>query len=80
MFQRLALAIPNPTTELVHHSIFELLIAVMLSAQATDKSVNIATAKLFPVANTPQAILDLGLAGFSSILIARLCSSKPTTP
>lgn len=68
MFQRLALAIPNPTTELVHHSVFELLIAVILSAQATDKSVNIATAKLFAVANTPQAILDLGLAGLESYI------------
>ncbi len=68
MFQRLALAIPNPTTELVHHSVFELLIAVILPAQATDKSVNIATAKLFAVANTPQAILDLGLAGLESYI------------
>jgi endonuclease III len=68
MFQRLALAIPNPTTELVHHSVFELLIAVILSAQATDKSVNIATAKLFAVANTPQAILDSGLAGLESYI------------
>ncbi|MFM6978685.1 MAG: endonuclease III [Methylophilaceae bacterium] len=68
MFQRLALAIPNPTTELVHHSVFELLIAVILSAQATDKSVNIATAKLFAVANTPQAILDLCLAGLESYI------------
>ena len=68
MFQRLALAIPNPTTELVYHSVFELLIAVILSAQATDKSVNIATAKLFAVANTPQAILDLGLAGLESYI------------
>ena len=68
MFQRLALAIPNPTTELVHHSVFELLIAVILSAQATDKSVNIATAKLFAVANTPQAILDLGLDGLESYI------------
>lgn len=68
LFQRLALAIPNPTTELVHHSVFELLIAVILSAQATDKSVNIATAKLFAVANTPQAILDLGLAGLESYI------------
>lgn len=68
MFQRMALAIPNPTTELVHHSVFELLIAVILSAQATDKSVNIATAKLFAVANTPQAILDLGLAGLESYI------------
>ena len=61
IFQRLHDANPNPTTELVFHSPFELLIAVLLSAQATDKGVNKATAKLFPVANTPQAILDLGL-------------------
>lgn len=52
---------PNPTTELEFTSPFELLIAVLLSAQATDVSVNKATAKLYPVANTPQAILDLGL-------------------
>ncbi len=51
---------PEPTTELRYHSPFELLIAVMLSAQATDKSVNQATEKLFAVANTPQAILELG--------------------
>lgn len=63
LFERLAQAIPNPTTELQYSTVFELLIAVMLSAQATDKSVNLATAKLFPHANTPQAILDLGLAG-----------------
>ena len=47
IFRRLSETIPNPTTELVHHSTFELLIAVILSAQATDKGVNIATAKLF---------------------------------
>jgi len=52
---------PHPTTELNFSSPFELLIAVILSAQATDKGVNKATAKLFAVANTPQAILDLGL-------------------
>ncbi|PWY56569.1 endonuclease III [Legionella qingyii] len=52
---------PHPTTELAYHSPFELLIAVILSAQATDVGVNKATAKLFPVANTPQGILDLGL-------------------
>ncbi|KTC80759.1 endonuclease III [Legionella cherrii] len=52
---------PHPTTELVYHSPFELLIAVILSAQATDTGVNKATAKLFPVANSPQDILDLGL-------------------
>ena len=61
IFQRLHDANPNPTTELVFHSPFELLIAVLLSAQATNKGVNKATAKLFAVANTPQAILDLGL-------------------
>ena len=52
---------PHPTTELNFSSPFELLIAVLLSAQATDVSVNKATDKLYPVANTPQAILDLGL-------------------
>lgn len=61
LFSRLQAQNPKPTTELVYHSSFELLIAVMLSAQATDVSVNKATAKLFPVANTPQAILDLGV-------------------
>ncbi len=68
IFERLAQAIPNPTTELEHSSTFELLIAVILSAQATDKGVNIATRKLFKVANTPQAILDLGLAGLESYI------------
>ena len=68
IFERLAQAIPNPTTELEHSSTFELLIAVILSAQATDKGVNIATRKLFKVANTPQAILDLGLEGLESYI------------
>ena len=68
MTRRLAVAIPNPTTELAHSSTFELLIAVILSAQATDKGVNIATAKLFPVANTPQKILDLGIEGLESYI------------
>lgn len=68
IYRRLAAAIPNPTTELVHASTFELLIAVILSAQATDKGVNLATAKLFPVANTPQAILALGLEGLESYI------------
>ncbi|OAM52568.1 endonuclease III [Methylovorus sp. MM2] len=63
IFRRLSIAIPEPATELVHSSVFELLIAVILSAQATDKGVNIATAKLYPVANTPQAIFDLGIEG-----------------
>ena len=59
---------PHPTTELEYNSSFELLIAVILSAQATDKGVNKATAKLFPVANTPQAILDLGLEGLKEYI------------
>ena len=63
IFDRLARAIPDPTTELNYRTPFELLIAVVLSAQATDKGVNKATAKLFAVANTPQAILDLGEQG-----------------
>ena len=63
IYRRLAVAIPDPTTELHHGSTFELLVAVILSAQATDKGVNLATAKLFPVANTPQAILALGVEG-----------------
>ena len=63
IFERLRAANPNPTTELNFSSPFELLIAVLLSAQATDKGVNKATEKLFAVANTPQAMLDLGLDG-----------------
>ena len=54
---------PHPTTELEYDSVFELLIAVMLSAQATDVGVNKATRKLFPVANTPAAMLELGVDG-----------------
>lgn len=61
IFARLRAANPNPVTELVYDSPFELLIAVMLSAQATDVSVNKATARLFPVANTPETILALGV-------------------
>lgn len=60
IFKRFRAQNPHPTTELHYHSTFELLIAVMLSAQATDVSVNKATAKLFPIANTPQALLELG--------------------
>jgi endonuclease-3 len=63
IFLRLQAANPHPTTELGHATPFELLVAVILSAQATDKSVNLATRELFPVANTPQKILDLGEAG-----------------
>ena len=63
LFRRLAELNPHPTTELEYTSPFELLIAVILSAQATDVGVNKATRKLFAVANTPQAILDLGEDG-----------------
>jgi len=63
IFSRLRDANPKPTTELVYHSPFELLVAVILSAQATDKSVNLATGKLFAAAHTPQAILELGERG-----------------
>jgi endonuclease-3 len=63
IFEALRAANPEPRSELNYHSPFELLIAVMLSAQATDRSVNVATAELFRVANTPQRILELGLAG-----------------
>lgn len=59
---------PNPTTELEFSSPFELLIAVLLSAQATDVSVNKATAKLYPVANTPEAILALGVEGLKEYI------------
>lgn len=60
IFQRFQERNPNPTTELEYSTPFELLIAVMLSAQATDVSVNKATARLFPVANTPKELLELG--------------------
>ena len=63
IYSRLAKANPNPRTELVYDSAFELLISVILSAQATDISVNKATAKLYRVARTPKAILELGEAG-----------------
>lgn len=67
-FARLKAQRPNPTTELAYNSPFELLIAVILSAQATDVGVNKATAKLYPVANTPQAILDLGIDGLKEYI------------
>ncbi len=60
IFLRLQAANPHPTTELEYHTPFELLVAVVLSAQATDVSVNAATRQLYPVANTPQALLQLG--------------------
>ena len=62
-FRRLKSAMPEPTTELEYRTPFELLVAVILSAQATDVGVNRATRRLYPVANTPAAILDLGLDG-----------------
>jgi len=68
IFKRLSIAISNPSTELWHNSTFELLIAVILSAQATDKGVNLATEKLYAVANTPEKILALGLHGLESYI------------
>jgi endonuclease-3 len=68
IFQRLAAANPQPTTELHYRTPFELLVAVVLSAQATDKGVNLATARLFPVANTPEKILALGQAGLEEYI------------
>jgi endonuclease-3 len=68
IFERLALATPEPTTELIYNTSFELLIAVVLSAQATDKSVNKATIQLFALANTPQTILALGLEGLKTFI------------
>jgi endonuclease III len=65
-FATLKAANPQPNTELEYTSVFELLTAVLLSAQATDVGVNKATRKLFPVANTPQMILDLGLAALET--------------
>jgi endonuclease-3 len=63
IFQRLRQANPAPTTELHYVTPFQLLVAVVLSAQATDKSVNLATVSLFPVAGTPEALLSLGEEG-----------------
>ena len=63
IYRRLRARVPHPRSELQFGSPFELLIAVVLSAQATDRSVNLATARLFPVANTPRAMLALGEAG-----------------
>jgi len=70
MFTRLRELNPHPRTELEYSSPFELLVAVTLSAQATDVGVNKATRKLFPVANTPQAILDLGEEGLKKYIAA----------
>ncbi|MCU7919719.1 MAG: endonuclease III [Candidatus Thiodiazotropha sp. (ex Epidulcina cf. delphinae)] len=68
IFERLQAADPNPTTELRYKTPFELLVAVILSAQATDKGVNKVTDKLFPVANTPAAIQDLGVKGLKQYI------------
>ncbi len=68
IFERLKAANPNPQTELAYDTPFELLVAVILSAQATDLGVNKATARLFPVANTPQALLDLGEDGLKGYI------------
>ncbi|MBM4181797.1 MAG: endonuclease III [Betaproteobacteria bacterium] len=65
LYARLRAANPAPTTELHYKTPFELLVAVVLSAQATDKSVNLATATLFPLADTPEKLLSLGEAGLS---------------
>ncbi|MEQ6884488.1 endonuclease III [Salicola sp. Rm-C-2C1-2] len=79
IFARLKEANPAPTTELNFNSPFELLVAVTLSAQATDVGVNKATAKLFPVANTPEAILELGEEGLKAyIKTIGLYNSKAT--
>jgi endonuclease-3 len=63
LFERLRSANPKPATELAYRTPFELLVSVVLSAQATDKSVNAATGRLYPVASTPQAVLALGEGG-----------------
>lgn len=68
IFERLRAANPEPTTELHFGSPFELLVAVILSAQATDKGVNKATSRLYPVANTPEAILALGVDGLKTYI------------
>ena len=68
LFQHLRALDPAPKTELHYHSEFELLASVMLSAQSTDVGVNKATAKLYPIANTPQAILDLGEESLKSYI------------
>ncbi len=68
IFERFRAANPQPTTELEYSTPFELLVAVILSAQATDKSVNAVTRKLFPVARTPRAIADLGVDGLAKYI------------
>jgi endonuclease-3 len=68
IFERMRAANPHPTTELEYTTPFELLVAVILSAQATDRSVNAVTRKLFPVARTPRALADLGVAKLSKYI------------
>ena len=68
LFRNLARAIPEPKSELEHTTPYELLVAVVLSAQATDKSVNLATQKLYPVANTPEKIAALGVEGLEEYI------------
>jgi endonuclease III len=68
LYRRLQAANPEPTTELLYETPFELLVAVMLSAHTTDKAVNVATRKLFPVANTPESIFELGTEGVKPYL------------
>jgi endonuclease-3 len=68
IYERLRAANPQPRSELVYRSPFELLVAVVLSAQATDKSVNLATAKLFAIANTPQKMVALGVEGLEDYI------------
>ncbi len=68
IFTRLRAENPHPSTELKYNSTFELLVAVTLSAQATDISVNKATAKLYPIANTPETIYALGIEGLKSYI------------
>ena len=68
IFERFRAANPEPTTELEYQTPFELLVGVILSAQATDKSVNAVTRKLFPVARTPRAIADLGVSELSKFI------------
>ena len=65
IMKRLAAIRPNPQSELEYKTPYELLVAVVLSAQATDKSVNLATRKLYPIANTPEAIVKLGVEGIT---------------
>jgi endonuclease-3 len=68
LYRKLAAAIPEPKSELEHTTPYELLVAVVLSAQATDKGVNLATRKLFPVANTPAKIAALGVEGLEKYI------------